>query len=310
MKNLKNKTIKVFVDGREGTTGLQIHERLAGRNDVELLEIAAEQRKDPAARAALLNQADAVFLCLPDDAAKESASLVENPDTVVIDASTAHRTNPLWAYGLPELSSAATEKISRAKRIANPGCHATGFLLAVAPLVEHGLVSKDERLCCYSITGYSGGGKKLIALYEPSVPERLRSPQPYALQLRHKHLDEMQKIAGLEHAPLFNPIIAPYYKGMIVSVGVNIPHTVLRTFYESHYADQRFVKLVPESENPSQLDPTLCNDTNEARIFVFGTDEHTQVSVVLDNLGKGASGAAVQNMELAMGIAQERTRLK
>jgi N-acetyl-gamma-glutamyl-phosphate reductase len=297
--------IKVFVDGREGTTGLQIIERLAARDDVELLDIAPEQRKDPAERARLLNHTDAAFLCLPDDAARESASLVENPGTVVIDASTAHRTRPAWEYGLPELSPARAERIRRSKRIANPGCHATGFLLAVAPLVEHGLLSASACLCCYSITGYSGGGKKLIARYEPVTPPALLSPQPYALSLRHKHLGEMQTIAGLDRPPLFNPIIGPYYNGMIVSVGVDVPAKTLREFYASHYADQPFVKTVPEAENPSQLDPALCNGTNEARIFVFGADDRTQVSVVLDNLGKGASGAAVQNMDLAMGIGMD-----
>jgi N-acetyl-gamma-glutamyl-phosphate reductase len=292
--------ISVFVDGQEGTTGLQIHERLANRSDIQVLTIDPEKRKDPGARAELLNQAQVAFLCLPDEAAKESVSLVTNPNTIVIDTSTAHRTNPDWAYGLPELSSELNLKIKRSKRIANPGCHATGFLLAVAPLVAGGQLTKEAQLCCYSITGYSGGGKKLIAQYEPQIPQNLMSPQPYALGLSHKHLPEMQKIAGLAQAPLFNPVLGPYYKGMVVSVGIPAPHGEVRDFLAKHYAGQAFVKVASESENPTQLDPCLCNDTNNALIFVFGTASHTQVSVVLDNLGKGASGAAVQNMDLAL----------
>jgi len=295
---------KVFVDGQEGTTGLQIREKLLTRKDIELLEIEPELRKDTKRRAELLNAADIAFLCLPDDAAKESVALVQNPNTVIIDASTAHRTNDAWAYGLPELSQSHEEAIKKSKRIANPGCHATGFLLAVYPLVAKGIIKADENLSCYSVTGYSGGGKKMIAEYqenfEPSV-------KPYALGLCHKHLPEMQKIAELKNPPLFNPILGPYYQGMAVTVGLfpNMLNGInsfdeLRNFLTDYYKGCEYVRVVPAGENPSILDPTMCNNTNNAKIFVFGREEHGQITVVLDNLGKGASGAAIQNMEISI----------
>jgi len=295
---------KVFVDGQEGTTGLQIREKLLSRKDIELLEIEPELRKDTKRRAELLNASDIAFLCLPDDAAKESVELVKNPNTIVIDTSTAHRTNDAWAYGLPELSQSHKEAIKKSKRIANPGCHATGFLLAVYPLVANGTIKADENLSCYSVTGYSGGGKKMIAEYkenfEPSV-------KPYALGLSHKHLPEMQKIAGLKNPPLFNPILGPYYQGMAVTVGLfpdmfgNIKSfDELREFLADYYKGCEYVSVIPASENPSIIDPTMCNNTNNAKIFVFGREEHGQITVVLDNLGKGASGAAIQNMEISI----------
>jgi len=292
---------KIFVDGQEGTTGLQIREKLLVRKDIELLEIEPELRKDVKRKTELLNAADIVFLCLPDDAAKESVALVQNPNTVIIDASTAHRTNDAWAYGLPELSPKHEEAIKKSKRVANPGCHATGFLLAVYPLVAKGVIKADENLSCYSVTGYSGGGKKMIAEYkekfEPSV-------KPYALGLSHKHLPEMQKIAGLKNPPLFNPILGPFYQGMAVTVGL-FPDMLngvksfdeLRGFLADYYKGCEYVSVAPAGENPAMLDPTICNGTNFAKIFVFGREEHGQITVVLDNLGKGASGAAIQNME-------------
>ena len=210
---------KVFIDGGVGTTGLRIVERLSVREDVELLSLPEETRKDPAARKEMINQADVVFLCLPDDAARESVSLVENPNTVVIDASTAHRTLPDWAYGFPELSTSHEEKIFSSKRIAVPGCHASGFIALVYPLVEAGLLDKDVLLTCHSITGYSGGGKKMIADYENEGRSvLLNAPRQYALGQQHKHLKEMKAVTGVENAPMFSPIVADFYSGMVVTV--------------------------------------------------------------------------------------------
>lgn len=312
---------KVFVDGQEGTTGLQIHERLALRSDIEILTIDPALRKDLKERARLLNMADVAFLCLPDDASKESAAQVTNPHTVVIDASTAHRVNPDWTYGLPELSAEHRQVLAQSKRIANPGCHATGFALAVYPLVAAGILPADAHLFCYSITGYSGGGKKLIASYEaegaqtssPGASPQLFAPRPYALALKHKHLPEMTRVAGLSEPPFFNPVLGPYYKGMAVTVGlfpaqlqgVNHPEA-LHQHLCAHYAGQKFVRVMPLEANEAltsgSLDPTACNDTNRADIYVFGHENHMQISVVLDNLGKGASGAAIQNMNIALGL--------
>jgi len=304
---------RIFVDGQEGTTGLQIREKLLARKDIELMEIEPELRKDVKRKAELLNAADVSFLCLPDDAAIESATLVQNPDTVVIDTSTAHRTNESWAYGLPELSSAHKEQIKNSKRIANPGCHSTGFLLAVYPLVARGIIKPNVNLSCYSLTGYSGAGKKMIAEYQENFKhikfesESVLASKPYALGLSHKHLPEMQKIAGLSKPPLFNPIIGPFFQGMAVTVSL-FPDILtgvstfdeLRDFLADYYACSEFVSVVPANENPAMLSPTICNGTNNAKIFVFGRHEHGQITVVLDNLGKGASGAALQNMELAI----------
>ena len=304
---------KVFVDGQEGTTGLQIREKLLIRKDIELLEIEPKLRKVPERKAEFLNGADVVFLCLPDDAAKESVLLVKNPGTVVIDTSTAHRTNSAWAYGLPELSPKHREAIKKSKRIANPGCHATGFLLAIYPLVAKGVIKTDENLSCYSLTGYSGAGKKMIAEYQENFKhvkfesESVLASKPYALGLRHKHLPEMQKIAGLSKPPLFNPVIGPYCQGMAVTVGL-FPSMLkginsfneLRDFLAAYYRDCEFVSVVPAGENPVMLDPTICNGADNAKIFVFGCEEHGQITVVLDNLGKGASGAALQNMDIAV----------
>ena len=294
---------KVFVDGQEGTTGLQIREKLLTRKDVELLEIEPELRKNIKRKAELLNSANIAFLCLPDEAAKESAALVENPGTVIIDTSTAHRTNVSWAYGLPELSPNHKKTIQTSKRIANPGCHATGFLLAVYPLIAMNIIKTDENLSCYSITGYSGAGKKMIAEYNENFNPAVK---PYALGLRHKHLPEMQKISGLKNPPLFNPILSPYYQGMAVTVSLfpNMLRNInsfdeLRDFLTDYYKDCEFVNVVPANENPAILEPTICNNTNNAKIFVFGHELHGQITVVLDNLGKGASGAAIQNMEIA-----------
>lgn len=299
---------KIFVDGQEGTTGLQIRERLAVLKGIELLEIEPELRKDIKRKTELLNSADVAILCLPDDAAKESASLVTNPNTVIIDTSTAHRTNEDWDYGLPELSKCHSQAIKNSKRIANPGCHATGFLLAVYPLLAKGILKRDDNLSCYSLTGYSGGGKKMISDYENQ--SATLPPKIYALNLQHKHLPEMQKIAGLINPPLFNPVVGHFYKGMIVSVALfNLDFDLVRDTLKEHYKNSEFVSVANREENPKELFPTMCNDTNNAKVFVFqngevssslGQGSFGQISVVLDNLGKGASGAAVQNLLLAL----------
>ncbi len=321
-------TTKVFVDGQEGTTGLQIHERLQGRSDLEILSIDPALRKDIAERKKLLNAADIVFLCLPDSAAIESVALIENDHTCVIDASTAHRTNPDWVYGLAEVKPEQRELIKNSKRIANPGCYATGFVLAVAPLVQAGVVKTDSDFVCHAITGYSGGGKKLIALYEETEhltrdagsSPRMNAPRAYGLGLQHKHLPEMTLVSGIKKEPHFNPVVGPYYKGMAVNVPIlpgqltsDISAQELQEVMEKHYAGQEFVKVLPYEENPALdggfLDATVCNDSNRADVHVFGQKGHLQVTVILDNLGKGASGAAVQNMNIVMGI-DENTGLE
>lgn len=312
---------KVFVDGEAGTTGLQIYDRLAKRTDIEVLRINPELRKDVAERKRLINESDVTFLCLPDAAAIESAALCDNPDTRVIDASTAHRVNPDWTYGMPELSLDKREAISKAKRIANPGCHASGFILGAYPLIQCGLLPHSAHLAAYSITGYSGGGKKLIAEYE--APEAMThgageskaimAPAPYGLALAHKHLPEMKKICGLENAPFFNPVLGPFYKGMAVTIAL-FPSEMTRKvtpeevtdILARHYEGSRFVKVMPYEKAPvlfnGRLDPTVCNDTNNARIQVFGNENIMQVTTIIDNLGKGASGAAIQNMNIALGL--------
>ena len=316
---------KVFVDGEAGTTGLQIYDRLAKRNDIEMLRISQELRKDTEERKRLINESDVTFLCLPDAAAMESAALCTNPDTCIIDASTAHRTNPDWTYGLPEISKNQREAISKAKRIANPGCHATGFILGVHPLVESGILPSTANLAAYSITGYSGGGKKLIAEYEeesslghkPAESLPVMAPAPYALTLTHKHIPEMKKYCQLENAPFFNPVLGPFYKGMAVTVALfasqftkKITPAELTEILAKHYEGSNFVTVMPYEEIPSQspalingrLNPTICNNTNNACIQVFGNDSVMQVTTIIDNLGKGASGAAIQNMNIALGL--------
>ncbi|HTJ78889.1 MAG TPA: N-acetyl-gamma-glutamyl-phosphate reductase [Rariglobus sp.] len=304
---------KVFVDGQEGTTGLQIHERLVQRADVELITIDPAKRKDAAAKAACLNAADIVFLCLPDAAAKESVMLITNPDTCVIDASTAHRTNPAWAYGLPELGVDYRERLRVSKHIANPGCHATGFALAVRPLVQAGLLPADFPVSCFSITGYSGGGKKMIADYEVNPPPSLQSPRPYALGLTHKHLPEMRAHAGLTVDPIFSPVVANFYKGLSVSVPLSLAQlpgnptpASIHGVLSAAYAGEKFVRVLPLGDehvlDGGFFDVQACNDTNRADIAVFGRAEQVLVMVRLDNLGKGASGAAIQSMNLHLGL--------
>ena len=307
----------VFVDGQEGTTGLRIHEVLAGRSDVELLRIDPERRKDVAERARLLNAADVVFLCLPDAAARESAALVTNPNTCVIDASTAHRTDPAWVFGLPELAPSQREAIRRSKRLANPGCHASSFILLMRPLVDAGLVPRALPVSATSITGYSGGGKKMIADYEaaarPGGDPRLASPRPYALGLAHKHIPEMMAHTGLQARPAFVPVVSNFYKGLAVTVPLHHSQlapgtdgTALHAALAAHYAGERFVRVMPLSD-PATLaegffDVQACNDTNRVDLFVFAAADQSVLIARLDNLGKGASGAAVQCMNVHLGV--------
>ena len=306
-------TYRIFVDGQEGTTGLRIHEMLARRGDVEVLRIDADKRKDAAERARLLNAADVAFLCLPDAAAREAVALVDNPDTCVIDASSAHRTLPGWAFGLPELAQGQREKLRAAKRIANPGCHASAFILLLRPLVDAGLVPADAALSATSITGYSGGGKKMIEQYEAGGNAKLQSPRPYGLALAHKHLPEMVAHARLAQAPVFLPMVASFYKGLSVSVPLHLnqlrPGTTAAALQQAlaeHYAGERFVKVMPLSD-PATLeggffDVQGCNDTNNCELFVFANSTQMLLMSRLDNLGKGASGAAVQSMNVHLGL--------
>jgi len=300
---------QVFVDGAEGTTGLVINERLAMREDIEMLTIAPELRKDSSARRALIHQADAVFLCLPDDAARESASLAEGSNAVVIDASTAHRTNDAWAYGFPELSALHQAKVRGSKRISVPGCHATGLIATVYPLIAAGVMGANYPVSAHSITGYSGGGKKMIAEYQDEGRSiAYDSPRQYGLPLKHKHLPEMQKMSGLSEVPLFNPIVCDFYAGMAVSVPVyarllrkRLGLKDMIALLSEHYAGQAFVRVSAQPED-GFLPANLNTGTNNLTIYVCGNDEQMTLVSVFDNLGKGASGAAVQCMNIALGL--------
>ena len=314
-------TTLAFVDGQEGTTGLRIHEMLARRADVEVLRIAPDRRKDAAERARLLNAADVAFLCLPDTAAREAVSLVHNPPTCVIDASTAHRTQPGWAYGLPELAPDQRSKLRAAKRIANPGCHASAFILLLRPLVDAGLVPANALLSATSISGYSGGGKKLIEQYEAGAvvtsagvtDARLQSPRPYGLNLAHKHLPEMMAHTGLTQAPVFLPMVGNFYKGLAVTVPLHLSQlragttaAAVQQILTDRYAGERFVTVMPLGD-PATLeegffDVQACNDSNRCELFVFGHAQQVVLMSRLDNLGKGASGAAVQSMNVHLGL--------
>jgi N-acetyl-gamma-glutamyl-phosphate reductase len=303
----------VFVDGQEGTTGLRIHEYLSQRDDVELLRIDSDRRKDAAERSRLLNEADVAFLCLPDAAAREAVLLMNNPKTCLIDASTAHRVDPAWTYGLPELAPDQRQKLRRSKRIANPGCHATGFVMLLRPLVDAGLVPATLPVSATSITGYSGGGKKMIEQYEAGGDPRLSSPRPYALKLAHKHLPEMTVQTGLKGAPIFLPIVASFYKGLAVTVPLHFSELApgtdgekLQQALAAHYAGEPFVRVMPLSDaatlDEGYFDVQACNDTNRVDIFVFATATQALLMARLDNLGKGASGAAVQCMNVHLGL--------
>jgi N-acetyl-gamma-glutamyl-phosphate reductase len=308
----------VFVDGQEGTTGLRIHEYLAQRDDVQVLSIHPDKRKDAAERARLLNAADVAFLCLPDDAAREAAAMVNNPRTCLIDASTAHRVAPGWTFGLPELAFEQRELIRASKRISNPGCHASAFILLLRPLVDAGIVPAALPISASSITGYSGGGKKMIEQYQRADDKRLEAPRAYGLALKHKHVPEMQQHSRLAAKPLFMPIVGNFYKGLAVSVPLHFsqlaPGTdgaaIQRAFAE-RYEGERFIRVMP-LRDPGVLgaeggyfDAMAANDTNRVDIFVFANDSQAMLVSRLDNLGKGASGAAVQAMNVHLGVAED-----
>ena len=303
---------KVYIDGKEGTTGLQIYDRLAAREDIELLLIDEDKRKDPEERKKFLNAADLVFLCLPDAAAIEAVSMIENARTRVIDASTAHRTAEGWVYGFPELLPGQRQRIKFASRVANPGCHATGFLSTAAPLVEMGVLPTDYPVTCFSLTGYSGGGKKMIAEYE--APDRsvlLDAPSIYATGLQHKHLPEMQKLAGLSHPPVFAPILGDIYKGMATSI--LLQNRLLKgspsaqdiwELLTSYYEGQSMVAVAPFGGSAPRLAANALAGRDVLEITVSGHGEQTMLTAQLDNLGKGASGAAVQNMNIMLGFQE------
>ena len=302
-----NKT-KIFIDGKEGTTGLRIFERLSKRDDVELITLSEELRKDTAARKQALNSCDIAFLCLPDAAAVEAVSLIDNPDVKVIDASTAHRTLPEWAYGFPELSAAHLEKIKNSKRVAVPGCHASGFIALVYPLVAAGILPADALLTCTSVTGYSGGGKKMIAQYESYKREMyLNSPRQYALTQQHKHLKEMKAITGIENAPMFSPIVADYYSGMAVTVPVFAKNLcngkgisdIIDVYKNTYNSD--FVKYCEDLGDDAMFCAESMSGNDGMQIFVQGNEERILLMARYDNLGKGASGAAIECMNILIG---------
>ncbi|MCL2125321.1 MAG: N-acetyl-gamma-glutamyl-phosphate reductase [Oscillospiraceae bacterium] len=299
---------KIFIDGREGTTGLQIYDRLSGRDDISLIHIDETLRKDASERKKLINSADLVFLCLPDDAARESVGLIENSTTRVIDASTAHRTARGWVYGLPELSAQQWESIAGARFVANPGCHATGFIISVYPLIKLGIMPLDYPLTCLSPTGYSGGGKSMIADYEERKTEGMFAPGLYGLSLNHKHLPEMVAVTGLKRTPIFCPFVDDYYKGMATTIAIHndmllSPMTAeaIRDVLAEYYAGQRYVSVAPEL-GIGTLYSNWGANTNNLEITVCGNAEQTTITARFDNLGKGASGAAVQNMEIMFNL--------
>ncbi|MBR0142239.1 MAG: N-acetyl-gamma-glutamyl-phosphate reductase [Ruminococcus sp.] len=307
-------SVKVYIDGQEGTTGLKILERFKDRNDIELMKISEEKRKDPAERAKFINSADYVFLCLPDAASREAVSFVDNDHVRIIDASTAHRINPEWAYGFPELSPEHREKIKTSNRVAVPGCYASGFNAIVYPLVKNGIIPDDYPIFAYATSGYSGAGKKAIAVYEgDDKPFEFNSPRQYALSQQHKHLPEMQAVSGLKCKPMFNPIVCDYYSGMVVNIPIQTrllkEKTTLSQIHEmfaQHYNNANMVRVMPLMSEDEQKSFFLASNTISGKdimqIFVFGDNEQILVSARLDNLGKGASGAAVQCLNIMMGI--------
>ena len=296
--------IKVFIDGSAGTTGLRIADRLAARQDITLLRLPEELRKDPQARKQAIHSADIVFLCLPDGAAREAVALAEGSRAKIIDTSTAHRTNPAWAYGFAELSDEHREAIKNARLVANPGCHASGFIASVYPLIARGLISPDLPLTAYSLTGYSGGGKSLIAEYEdPNRDPRHDSHRIYGITLTHKHLPEMQKICGLAQPPVFSPILGDFYEGMATTI--LLPGFSAETVWKclsDHYAGQKIVTVAPLGGDESVIYASTLAGKDTMRIIVSGHEDQTMVTALFDNLGKGASGAAIQNMNILLGI--------
>ena len=308
---------KIFIDGSEGTTGLRIHERFGQRDDIELIPISTELRKDVEERKRLINQSDITFLCLPDAAARESVSLVENENVRIIDTSTAHRTEDGWAYGFPELSSVHRNRIKEGKRIAVPGCHATGFISLAYPIVSQGILPSDYPVAAFSLTGYSGGGKKMIAEYESDErPVELDAPREYALTQKHKHLKEMKKITGLSREPLFSPIVADYYSGMVVSLPLYTDYLKKETspeklakFFAEYYAGEQFIKVMPygaEEELKGMMAGNGCSGWDGLKIFVTGNEERVVLHAQFDNLGKGASGAAIQCLNIMLGCEESK----
>ena len=297
---------RVFIDGSAGTTGLRIYERLGAREDISLITLSEEKRKDPAARREALNEADIAFLCLPDAAAVEAVSLIDNDKTAVIDTSTAHRTADTFTYGMPELHG-KREAIAASRRIANPGCHASGFIALVAPLVEGKLLSPDTRLSCFSLTGYSGGGKKMIAEYEAAQRDPLLcAPRVYGLSQTHKHLPEMQALCRLTHAPVFLPTVAPFYSGMEVSIplfarDVRVGLEELSAYYADYY-QKGLIRFKAGAGEGGFLSAAAFSGRDDMEISVSGNDERMVLTARFDNLGKGASGAAIQNMNILLGV--------
>ena len=297
---------KVFIDGSAGTTGLRIYERLTARQDIELITLSEERRKDTNARREMLNKADIAFLCLPDAAAVEAVSLIENADTVVIDTSTAHRVNDGWTYGFAEIGG-LREKIARSTRIANPGCHASGFISLAAPLVEKGIIPKGAQLSCFSLTGYSGGGKKMIADYENDENKAsLEAPRMYGLTQQHKHLPEMAKICGLETAPIFSPIVSSFYSGMEVVIPlfanqINGSLDDIKQVYKEYYTG-KLVRFADAADESGFLSASALSGRDDMQISVYGNAERITLVSRFDNLGKGASGAAIQNMNIVLGV--------
>ena len=315
-----NNKPKVYIDGKDGTTGLQIYDRLAARDDIDLLLIDEEKRKNPDERKKLLNAADLAFLCLPDAAAIEAVNLVENSAVKIIDCSTAHRTSSDWAYGFPELSKARKNAIQNGKRVANPGCHATGFISIIYPLVHAIPELRGEIFSCFSLTGYSGGGKKMIAEYEnPARDVILNSPALYGLGQNHKHIPEMKKVCGLDKTPLFTPIVDDYYKGMATTVSVHMDMIKnknnninnlddMRDIYIKSYGESKII-LIPDNQDKDLIQRLYAGSMagkDTLKIFIFGNDERFTITALFDNLGKGASGAAVQNMNLMLGFEETK----
>ena len=296
--------VKVFIDGSAGTTGLRIYERLGSRKDIELLSLSEELRKNTDDRRRMLNSADIAFLCLPDKAAVEAVSFIENPNVAVIDTSTAHRTDPDWIYGFAELSADHRSAIQTGKRIANPGCHASGFIASVYPLVKNGVIPAEFPLTAYSLTGYSGGGKSLIAEYEDENRDvRHESHRIYGTTLTHKHLPEMQMVCGLKNKPVFSPILGDFYAGMATSI--LLPGFDAQKVWEclnDHYTGQKLISVAPLGGDEPIIYASTLAGKDTMRIQVSGHSEQTMVTAIFDNLGKGASGAAIQNMNILLGV--------
>jgi N-acetyl-gamma-glutamyl-phosphate reductase len=306
----------VFIDGQQGSVGVKLHERLNGREDIEIIEIPGAKRKDPETKKKFLNEADIVFLCLPDDAARASVSLVRNDSVCIIDGSTAHRVKEGWVYGLPEFNKEQRTLIKNSKRITVPGCHATGFVALLYPLVAGGIVDPEYPVTSHAVAGYSGGGKAMIADYEKdNVPEHVSNPRLYSLQLNHKHIPEMTRIVGLAQPPVFSPAVVNVYNGEVVSIPLvtgrlkkSFSAADIRAFLADYYAGERFIRVIPFPPDDylknGYLTFTECNGTNNLDIFVFGNQERTLLSARFDNLGKGSSGTAVQDMNIVLGLPE------